>query len=154
MNKPPYPITGGAMDSFNEFLDKVFPVQGGAFAIQLVTRQDESGYFLDDAGQVILTLRVIYWEGEAPYRSILDIREQDVSLCHLDHVENDERFESFVSAWVEVASEVLERPANLGRVNPEDLFRGSHPLDLKTAREQADFAQALRVKSRLGRYLT
>jgi hypothetical protein len=117
-------------------------------SLDLVSVEDHA-----DPGAFFVTLRLILWELSTPETlSIIDVKEQQVYFKPPPGAAGSaERIAAFVRALVRVLATVLESP-QLPTLMPHDLFVWS-PLKLAKPQTDDDFAAALRVKSRLGRYL-
>jgi hypothetical protein len=108
-----------------------------------ITEREQRG----DFGVVV---RLVIWDSSDGNLTIRDIKEQDVFLdmpieCTLD------RLGTYLAALEVVLVEVLASK-NADYLMPHDLLDLS-ALELVRAQTTDDFAKALRVKSRLGKYL-
>lgn len=98
-----------------------------------------------------LVLHLVVWDDEQrfssgeTYRTIIDVKEQKIHLP-------DKAFETwdFWFALKDVLGEVLAQHPNIAGALPEDFFRPAwSALGLKSR----DYHRALRMKSRLGKFL-
>lgn len=136
-----------------QVFEDAFPVSSERVRLELVQVQLRE----DDA--VMLTVRLMVWEGAGESRTIRDIKEQEVRAGTATQLQ-DPRFAACVAGW---------------RLALEHLFAQDHPrwqdqvdcampgefmppfaglLALKRPRDAEDFAEALLgSQQRLGRYL-
>lgn len=95
-----------------------------------------------------MTIRLITWDGEPPV--IRDVKEQELYFGGLaDHA--PARTRALFEGMQIALARVLEVPA-IETLMPHELFRGD-VMKLKTCITADDFARALLVKSRLGKFL-
>lgn len=98
-----------------------------------------------------VTLRLVLWSNDNGSRCVENIKEQPVSFFDGPL---DDRSRAYLQALCTVIREALQANAPCVSLLPVDFFKfRSHPLGLKTPQTVEDFAAALRVKSRLGKWL-
>lgn len=109
----------------------------------------EDGYFFTGA-----VLQLVSWQYDEDYRKNVDnIKEQPVSILGGVLYPETERHHAYLTALRNVLYEVLDT-ADARFMLPAEFFQfKSHPLSLKKAHTVEAFEKALRVKSRLGKYL-
>lgn len=96
-----------------------------------------------------IVVRLIIWDEHAGTLSIRDIKEQQVWLDPNDA--SRERLTEYARAFVKIASLALTHH-EVETLMPHDLLI-SNVLGLSKPQTEDEFARALSVKSRLGKYL-
>jgi len=137
-------------DEYHAILSARFPVSSKDSDTALLSASLEHVEVVDRPnGELAVVVRLIVWQidREADTRSIRDIKEQEV---YAGPPVRTSRFAAFTGALVRVLEEALTS-ADVERLMPHDLMNFT-PLKLKATTED-EFAKALRMKSRLGKYL-
>jgi hypothetical protein len=121
-----------------------FPVTSSATSIEFADVVEQP------TGKLGVVVRLVAWDVDAAtdVRSIRDVIEQEISLRPPTDLF---RFAAFASALVRIVARALEHPGS-ARHMPIDFIKFD-ALDRLTYSTEDDFARALSVKSRLGRYL-
>jgi hypothetical protein len=103
-----------------------------------------------DGGKYGIVIRLICWDEANGTRSIRDIKEQDI---YVDLPEDCtfERLVTYLRGMEMAMQDVLASP-QIETLMPHDLVDWS-ALELRKAETVEDFDKALRMKSRLGKYL-
>jgi hypothetical protein len=136
-----------------QVFEDAFPVLSERTHLELV----EARLREDDV--VMLTVRLIVWEGEGESRTIRDIKEQEVFVGTAAQLQ-DPRLAACVAGWRLAIAQLFaqDHPRWHGQVDtamPHEFVRPlAEVLALKRPRDADDFAEALLgSKQRLGRYL-
>lgn len=129
-------------------LDAHFPIESdrGHFSLSFIPEEPDAY----DPNDLRATMRVINWDVQDGERMLRDIKEQQVAMGRLEHFDMRERFDAYLLAWADVLRDCS--PDAIEMCLPNDLVF-AEVLDLVSARNAADFAQAFAAKSRLGRYM-
>jgi len=127
-----------------------FPIGDGRIRLEVVEPYD--GLVADSEQATVVVRLIVFDEGEEGL-VIRDIKEQQIYCGPAALYEDATRIDEMLYAQQEVLGEVLRGSVGPFEVlMPHDLcFFGV--LSLVRSRTREEFARALRVKSRLGRYL-
>lgn len=101
--------------------------------------------------RTLLTLRLIEFHVGTDGHSVSCVKEQQCWLPVRDAIGSAERFMAFLQAQAQVLSHALCHE-DVPEMMPHDLWFGD-VLTLKRAHDVDDFARALSVKSRLGKWI-
>jgi hypothetical protein len=132
-------------EQLTEIFSSEFPIKGGMSEVTFVS-------VVEDSDRLYVVLRLVVWDQQPDGAlSIRDIKEQQLFI-DVPEDTTFERFVEFMRGYDTVLSEVLATTKDAEYLMPHDLVSFA-ALKLKTANTADEFAQALRVKSRLGKYL-
>ncbi len=124
-----------------------FPVKGSIGQLDVVESSQPSG--AEDDAKLVVRL-ILFDEHDGAIR---DIKEQELHLGKIWLYEDAERVQEMLHAMQEVLAEVMSKPLEmLEGLMPHDVMPRDL-LKLKKARTRADFAKAMRARSRLGALL-
>ncbi len=130
-------------EALSTLLRELMPVGAGYRELNFVDAAQT------EQGDVRATVQLIQWEPRAEAgRAIRDIKEQAVVLVPAAF-QADDRIEAYVRGWSIAVAEVLAGTLSLEALMPHDLV---HPdvLSLRSLQTEAEFAQSLWQRSRLG----
>jgi hypothetical protein len=133
-------------EELQEIFLSEFPLEAkdGSASLNFVAVSDRSD------GKYGLVVRLMTWEDNNGKRAIRDIKEQDC-LVELPEDCTFERLVTYFRGMDMAMQDVLTTP-RLEILMPHDLLDWS-ALELRKAETVEDFDKALRMKSRLGKYL-
>lgn len=127
-----------------------FPIGDGRIRLEVVEPYD--GLVPDPAHATVVVRLIVFDEGPEGL-VIRDIKEQQIYCGPLALYEDTMRVDEMLYAQQEVLGEVLRGPVEpFDALMPHDLCCFG-VMSLVRSRTREEFARALRVKSRLGRYL-
>jgi hypothetical protein len=131
-------------EELEEIFMAEFPLEAkdDSASLNFVMLSDRGG------GRYVVVMRLITWEDDNGKRAIRNIKEQD---CDLPEDCTFERLVTYMRGMDMAMQDVLMTP-RLEILMPRDLLDWS-ALELRKAETAEDFDKALRLKSRLGKYL-
>jgi hypothetical protein len=132
-------------EQLTEIFSSEFPIKGGMSEVTFVS-------VVEEHARLYVVLRLVVWDQQPDGAlSIRDVKEQQI---YVDAPKDTtfERFVEFMRGYDKVLSEVLAATKDAEYLMPHDLVSFA-ALRLKTANTAEEFEQALRMKSRLGKYL-
>ena len=107
---------------------------------------------MEKHGGLVLTLRLVTWDGQDADRRIRDIKEQEVGFARA--ADDADRTAAYAKAWAATLARAFEHLQTCDVVEtlmPHDLVF-TDVLSLKTATTQEAFEAAFMQRSRLGKY--
>jgi len=159
--------------SLASYMERVFPIESfdRLVSLQLVPIEDDEGHEVLHSNNGRVTLRIVTWGGASwpvwkssnmsHERYVTNIFEQptwivptEILLTKSGELDRPWRTEMYIQAWGHVVREALSGPGDHGNRLPWELttFR-RHPMALSNAITTMDYVNALRVKTRLGRFI-
>lgn len=140
---------GAMLDLYPRFAP-FFPIGDGLVRLEVVKLSPPIADHPERATIVVQLFVFAEREGE---REIRDIKEQQIFAGYASHYDDAGRVEEMLRAQQDVLGELFcQPPERFDALMPHDLLF-TNVISLVRARTRDQFARALRVKSRLGRYL-
>ncbi len=134
------------------------PIHGGLHELAAVPRDadGERVLWIDPQGRTRVTLRLITWDRPRgdDSRAVVEFREQEVLIAPGDlRDEEPERARAYLLGWADAVGVCLERMREGSWLMPADLVF-PRVVELTRPRTREQFARALLVRSRLGRWMS